>query len=63
MAKHGYTITKDGAWRPVTDAEYLRRKDACEQAEYMRKIALNQTGAVKAETIRNIRKIIKNLEV
>lgn len=63
MANHGYTITKDGAWRPVTDAEYLRRKDACEQVEYLRKVALTQTGSVKAETLRNIREIIKNLEV
>lgn len=59
----GYTITKDGSFRPVTDAEYLHRKDACEQVEYLRKIALNQTGAVKAETLKNIRKIIAEMEV
>lgn len=63
MAKHGYTITKDGAWRPVTDAEYLRRKDACEQVEYLRKIALTQSGSVKAETMKNIRKIIAEMGV
>ena len=59
----GYTIAKDGTWRKVTPAEYNRRAEARQQVEYLRKIALNQTGAVKAETIRNIRKIIKNLEV
>ena len=59
----GYTLNADGTWRKVTPAEYNRRAEAREQVEYLRKISLNQTGAVKAETIRNIRKIIKNLEV
>ena len=63
MAKHGYTITADGNWRPVTDAEFQRRKDACEQVEYLREIASNQTGAVKEETLRNINRIIAEMGV
>lgn len=59
----GYTIDNHGNWRPVTTAEYNRRAETREHVEYLRKIALNQTGAVKAETIRNIRKIIAEMGV
>lgn len=59
----GYTIDGQGNWRPVTTAEYNRRAETQKQVEYLRKIALNQTGAVKAETMKNIRKIIAEMEV
>ena len=61
MAKHGYTINPDGTWRPVTDAEWKARTDACEMVDYLRKVAENQTGERKAETMRNIRKIIEGM--
>lgn len=63
MEKHGYTITADGNWRPVTTAEYNRRAETREQVEYLRKIALTQTGSVRAETMKNIRRLIAEMGV
>ena len=56
----GYTIT-NGTWRKVTEAEYNRRAETRKQVEYLRKVALTQSGAVKAETMKNIRKIIAEM--